>query len=166
MMKFLSLFLCLLLLTGCSGEPEQISAVTEVTEPSVAAQIPETLPPDPIREILNGMSLEQRVGQLFLARCDDASAPEHIESYHLGGFVLFGQDFQNQTPDSFRTKIAGYQAAAKLPLLIAVDEEGGTVCRVSSNPAFRKQKFASPRQLYKTGGLESVLSEENEKSEE
>ena len=167
-MKLICLLLSLLLLTGCMPEkavPTTEATVPETTiPPTTAATLPpETIPPDPIREILDQMSLEERVGQLFLARCDDAYALEHIETCHLGGFVLFGRDFHQQTPDSFREKINGYQAAAKLPLLIAVDEEGGTVTRVSSNPAFRQQKFASPRSLYKGGGMEWVLYEETEK---
>ena len=109
------------------------------------------------------MSLEERVGQLFLARCDDPYALQHIETYHLGGFVLFGRDFQNQTPDSLREKLRGYQSAAKIPLLLAVDEEGGTVTRISSNRAFRDTKFRSPRSLYESGGLEAVLVCEKEK---
>lgn len=166
-MKILFLLLCLLL-SGCGARnqvestlaPDTIPAVTELSEEATA---PETLPPDPIRKMLNNMSLEERVGQLFLARCEDSSALEHIQSYHLGGFVLFGKDFQNQTPDSMKEKLAAYQSAAEIPLLLAVDEEGGTVTRVSSNPNFRNQKFASPRQLFQTGGMERVLSEENEK---
>ena len=164
-MKYLCLFLCLLLLTGCAQTQKGIPEATlPATEESTAAPQPtETLPPDPIRLMLNDMSLEERVGQLFLARCDDNYALEHLETYHLGGFLLFGRDFQNQTPDSLREKLRGYQAAAKIPLLLAVDEEGGTVTRVSSNRAFRDTKFRSPRSLYESGGLEAVLVCEKEK---
>jgi len=166
-MKYLSLFLCLLLLSGCTSQepattvPQTTAAPVETTQ--APALPPETIPPDPIREMLNEMSLPERVGQLFLARCDDVYALEHIETYHLGGFVLFGRDFQNQNKTSMSNKLAAYQSAAKIPLLIAVDEEGGTVCRVSSNPSFRERKFSSPRHLYKGGGMEWVLYEENEK---
>ena len=164
-MKYLCLFLCLLLLTGCAQTQKVIPEATlPATEESTAAPRPtETLPPDPIRLMLNDMSLEERVGQLFLARCDDDYALEHLETYHLGGFLLFGRDFQKQTPDSLREKLRGYQAAAKIPLLLAVDEEGGTVTRVSSNRAFRDTKFRSPRSLYESGGLEAVLVCEKEK---
>lgn len=165
-MKFLNFLLCLLLFSGCAAQPapavpETSLPETIITEPTLP---PETTPPDPIREMLDQMSLEERVGQLFLARCDDAYALEHIETYHLGGFVLFQQDFRNETPgDSAQKKFARYQAAAKIPLLLAVDEEGGTVTRVSSLPYYREKRFASPRQLYQNGGMEMVLSQENEK---
>lgn len=114
--------------------------------------------------IANAMTTEELVGQLFLARCpSDKTAAEHVKTYHLGGYILFGRDFNDQTPDSIRATIADYQAAATVPLLIAVDEEGGTVCRVSSYAAFRDSRFPSPRQLYESGGLELVLEAESEK---
>lgn len=165
MMKYLSLLLCLLLLSGCAQAPQTAAETTAPQIPeTTAATLPlETLPPDPIRLMLNDMSLEERVGQLFLARCDDRYALEHMKQYHLGGFVLFGQDFQQQTPDSFREKISRYQSAAKIPLLLAVDEEGGTVTRISHQSAFRATKFRSPRSLYQGGGMEAVLLCEKEK---
>ena len=169
--KLLFTLLCIFLLTGCgSSDPvPETTAPETVPETTVAETVPETLPPetvpvDPIRQMMDNMSLEERVGQLFLARCDDSVALEHIGTYHLGGYILFGRDFNNQTPESFRAKIRGYQEVAKLPMLIAVDEEGGTVTRVSSNPAFRQQKFSSPRALYKGGGMDWVLYEDAERN--
>ena len=164
-MKYLCLLLCLLLLTGCAQAqkpiPETRLPPTEETIPATLP--PQTTPPDPIRLMLNDMSLEERIGQLFLARCDDPYALQHIAEYHLGGFVLFGRDFQNQTPASLREKLRAYQSAAKIPLLLAVDEEGGTVTRISINRAFRDTKFRSPRSLYECGGMEAVLVCEKEK---
>lgn len=170
-MRILFTFLCLFLLTGCAGPAPEISIETVPTEapaqtsPSETALPPETLPPDDITPILESMTIEQRVGQLFLVRCDDAAALSDIETYHLGGFVLFGRDFDGQTPDSLRDKLYGYQSAAKVPLLIAVDEEGGTVTRVSSHKAFRDRKFLSPRAAFEEGGISYALAVEAEKSE-
>lgn len=171
-MKYLLLILCCLL-TGCAtAEPAQTTAPTIATTVPETTQattlppettVPPTEPHDPIKEIIGDMSLQERVGQLFLARCDDSVALSDIEAYHLGGFVLFGRDFDGQTPDSLREKLSAYQAAAKIPLLIAVDEEGGTVTRISSNPSFRSSRFPSPRSLYEGGGLEAVLVCEKEK---
>ena len=171
-MKYLSLFLCLLLLAGCAQTPEPVPETTlqEAVPPETAAATaatlpPETVPPDPIRLLLNEMSLEERVGQLFLARCDEVNALAHIEEYHLGGFVLFGRDFEEETISSMRDKLTEYQSAAKIPLLIAVDEEGGTVTRISSNPAFRSSKFLSPRNAYKQGGFDLAFQQEQEKAQ-
>lgn len=175
MRKVIILLCVCFLLAGCAGEHASITEAPEATaimapietiqapEATTPETVPTFLPPDPIQELLDGMSLEERIGQLFLARCQDVSAIEDIQAYHLGGFILFGRDFKNQTVSSIQNKISSYQSAAKIPLLIAVDEEGGTVTRVSSNAAFRKQKFSSPRNLYNSGGMERVLDEEDEK---
>lgn len=126
---------------------------------------PATQPPDPVQARLAVMTTEEKVGQLFLARCPETGAAEAIQNYHLGGLVLFDRDFDSQTPDSLRRKLRDYQSAADIPLLIAVDEEGGTVTRVSSHTAFRASRFASPRELYAQGGMELVLETEREKAQ-
>ena len=126
---------------------------------------PATQPPDPVQARLAAMTVEEKVGQLFLARCPETGAAEAVQNYHLGGLVLFDRDFDGQTPDSLRRKLQDYQAAADIPLLIAVDEEGGTVTRVSSHTAFRASRFASPRELYAQGGMELVLETEREKAQ-
>ena len=46
-----------------------------------------------------------------------------------------------------------------------MDEEGGTVCRVSNHTAFRTQRFPSPRDAYAAGGLEQSIAAEGEKAE-
>lgn len=114
--------------------------------------------------IINTMTAEELVGQLFLARCPDGGIAEtELQKYHLGGYILFGRDFEGQTPDSIRQTISSYQALSVIPMLIAVDEEGGTVCRVSSRTAFRSSRFQSPRNLYVQGGLDLILETEQEK---
>jgi len=166
-MKVLLFILCLLLLTGCSSpsEPADVPESTSAPDSSVTDPIPEIPePPDPIRQLISSMSLEERVGQLILARCDASVAVNDVENYHLGGFVLFAADVEDESPDSLRDKIASYQNATKIPLLIAVDEEGGTVTRVSRYTAFRSRPFPSPRQLFESQGYEAVLETESEKS--
>lgn len=171
MRKYLLLILCCLLLAGCGMKsvpaetalpslPETVPA-TAPTIPETT--VPETTPPDPVRQMISDMSLEQRVGQLFLARCNAETAIQDIQQYHLGGLVLFGEDFENQSMESMRQTIAAYQAAAEKPLLIAVDEEGGDVTRISRFSAFREKRFSSLRKRYDAGGLEAVLTEEEEK---
>lgn len=138
------------------------------TEPFTVPEPPDTEPTEPAaaptaEQLLSEMSLEARVGQLFIARCPEKNAVEAIQKYHLGGFVLFGRDFKDETPDSVSKAIASYQSASEIPMLIAVDEEGGTVNRVSKYPAFRESPFSSPRLLYTLGGLFLIEQTEIEK---
>ena len=48
---------------------------------------------------------------------------------------------------------------SSIPLLIAVDEEGGKVVRVSSNPLLVATPFKSSKELYRLGGL-SLIEED------
>ena len=80
---------------------------------------------------------------MFLARCRKETAAEDIAQYHLGGTVLFDRDTEDETPESLRQTLERYQKAATIPLLIAVDEEGGSVIRISDKPAFRDAPFSS-----------------------
>ena len=98
--------LCLaLLLGGCAGPKEGPAATETVPETGVETLLPETVlpeteatePADPVREILEAMTLEEKVGQLFLARCRKETALDDIRQYQLGGLVLFGRDFDDET---------------------------------------------------------------------
>lgn len=173
MKKFFCVILCLLL-CGCSVQPmpKASSRATLPPEPSaqvttqpptqVPTQAP-TLPPDPVDLLLSGLTTEEKVGQLFLARCRKEAASEDIAQYHLGGLVLFDRDTEDETPESLRQTLERYQKAATIPLLIAVDEEGGSVVRISDKPAFRDAPFSSPRSLYEGGGMEALRTAEVEK---
>lgn len=145
-----------------STEPETIPT-TQQTQPTEAPTVPVMAGFDPLK-ILEGMSLEEKVGQLFLTGCPGANAVSQLQKYHLGGYVLFNADTRSETYQSLQETIAAYQEASTIPMFIAVDEEGGTVCRVSSVSAIRKSRFPSPRDLYDQGGMELVLSTEEEKS--
>ena len=172
MKRIFFLILCALFLTGCHGVPEETEAfsIPEATaattahphtEPEIET---ETLAPDPVEEILQSMPLEDWVGQLFLVGADPNLAQIHILDYNLGGFLLFSEDFANETPgDSAAKKIARWQETADIPMLIAVDEEGGIVTRISRYSYYRDKRFASARSLYDQGGIDAVLAEEDEK---
>lgn len=140
-------------------------SVQEIFLPEISEPEPEILDePEPVGLILaRTLTKEEQVGQLFLARCPETGAVEDLQTYHLGGYVLFGRDFKQDTPESLSMKLSEYQQAAAIPLLLAVDEEGGSVTRVSYYSAYREQKFYSPRYLYGKGGLPAVLEAEAEK---
>lgn len=123
---------------------------------------PATLP-ERAAAILAGMTLEEKVGQLFLARCPKEEGADWVDRLHLGGYILFDRDFQGRTPEQVREVLATYQQAASIPLFIAVDEEGGTVVRASRDPAFRETPFPGPQQLYQAGGWEAIGKDTEEK---
>ncbi len=183
--KWIALVLALLLLltAGCGGTndnsnttgQEQNETNTVPTPPQEPEPIqpeepaePEEPEPDPRQEaidsLLSGMTLEEKVGQMFFVRCPDVQAAEKVSEYHLGGYLLFGRDFQTSTGDwltaeAFTANVAAYQAAAEIPLLIGVDEEGGTVARATRNPNLFSAKRQSPQAVYAQGGMEAVLED-------
>ena len=115
-----------------------------------------------IEDRLAAMTLEEKVGQLFWARVPSNHQIEDLQSYHLSGYILFGRDFEGRSLEDIKALTKGYQAAAKIPLLIGSDEEGGTVTRISS---ILKTPFQSPMALYHQGGMEAVLSDTKQKAE-
>ena len=115
-----------------------------------------------IEDRLATMTLEEKVGQLFWARVPSNHQIEDLQSYHLSGYILFGRDFEGRSLEDIKSLTKGYQAAAKIPLLIGSDEEGGTVTRISS---ILETPFQSPMALYQQGGMEAVLSDTKQKAE-
>lgn len=115
-----------------------------------------------IEDRLATMTLEEKVGQLFWARVSSNHQIEDLQSYHLSGYILFGRDFEGRSLEDIKTLTKGYQATAKIPLLIGSDEEGGTVTRISS---ILETPFQSPMALYQQGGMEAVLSDTKQKAD-
>lgn len=135
--------------------------------PEAALEISVLGPPREVaraRQIMEGMGLEEKVGQMFLARCPEYDGAEEAARLHLGGYVLFDRDFAYYSFDEAKARIASYQQAADLPMFMAVDEEGGEVVRVSCYPAYRDERFASPQEVYADGGLEGLAADAREKA--
>lgn len=115
-------------------------------------------------EQLNQLTLDEKIGQMLLVRLPDKNAISELQKYNFGGYLLFAKDFKNKSEETVKNEINSYQKASKIPLLIAADEEGGTVVRISSNPNLAPQKFKSPSELYKIGGFEKIREDTLEKS--
>ena len=174
MKKFCAAFLAaltLLSLSACmqaetpsvSASPSQAVKEKLSRQEKPPAPTPEELAAEEINTLLNSMTLEEKAGQLFFVRVPVENAAEDVSTYHLGGYILFGRDTKDKTANEIIQNIAAWQRAAEIPLLIGVDEEGGTVVRVSSNPYIRSEKFASPQRLYALGGMERILKDTQEK---
>lgn len=77
-------------------------------------------------------TLEQRVGQLLMAGFDGYEAPDYVLQWlregRLGGVILFKRNVQN--PQQLAALTKALHEAASSPLLIAIDQEGGTVARL------------------------------------
>lgn len=134
--------------TAGSSKPQEPAADSEKSESE---------------RILAGMSLEEKVAQMFISRCPASNAVQAAQQYQFGGYILFGRDFKNRTREQVTENIKSYQAVSKIPMFIGVDEEGGTVNRISIYKEFRAVPFRSPRDLYNDGGFSLIQSDTKEK---
>lgn len=114
--------------------------------------------------LLVDLTLEEKIGQIFLVRCPLDEDLTSFMSMRPGGFIMFGRDFKDKTKDEVVNNIKSYQANSKIPMIIGVDEEGGTVVRVSTNPLLSNERFKSPQELYKIGGFDEIKNDTTKKS--
>ena len=182
-MKILTLYsLLFLLLFGCTEQipqtPDNNIPPEEVVPPEDKNVNPEDEVPIPEMEdkslfyefeeeaiiVLNNMTLEEKIGQLFLARCPEDENLSSYLSMKPGGFIMFGRDFYGKTKEEVIKNIDYYQENSNIPMIIGVDEEGGTVVRVSSNPNLASKPFKSPQELFGLGGYEEIQKDVQEKS--
>ncbi|MFD3758302.1 glycoside hydrolase family 3 protein [Streptomyces sp. NPDC058622] len=108
-----------------------------------------------MRGLVEGMSLAEKVGQLFVSRAyghsatdpDPAdaernlalfgvrTAAELVSRYHLGGIVYFAWAHNTRDPRQIAELSGGLQRAAlgsgaRIPLLLSTDQEHGAVARI------------------------------------
>lgn len=118
---------------------------------------------DKAKKLVDKMTIEEKIGQIFLVRYN-ANDVFFQKEYFPGGYILFAKDFENHTKESIKQEIEKDQKLSKYPLIMAVDEEGGYVTRVSKYKAFRKEKFQSPRYYFEQGGYDLLEEVETEKA--
>lgn len=144
-------------------------ACTTVPEPPAQRPTPQPTPTvqpvqaDSVEALLASMTLREKVGQLFMVQPDalDPDLPQSVidddkaegvrqlsdamrqtlRQYPVGGICQFGKNIAD--PEQITRFNADLQAASEIPLLIAVDEEGGRVARLARNPAFSLPRYES-----------------------
>ncbi|RDG36745.1 glycoside hydrolase family 3 protein [Streptomyces corynorhini] len=122
---------------------------------AVPGPIPSRRYPDRLRRLVSRMSLEEKVGQLFvmrvyghsatdpdradadanLAEIGVRTAAELISTYHVGGIIYFAWAHNTRDPHQIAALSRGIQRAAlaqrtPVPLLISTDQEHGAVARI------------------------------------
>lgn len=122
---------------------------------------------DAVEVKLTTMTLREKVGQLFWVRpetLDFSLNPEkktltqtmrqNLEQYPVGGIAVFKKNIQDE--NQLSSLIADFQSASKIPMIVAVDEEGGAVARLANHEAFSLPKYTSARDIGKTGDPEQA----------
>ncbi|GAA2927784.1 glycoside hydrolase family 3 protein [Streptomyces argenteolus] len=132
-----------------------VAAATGVVAVPGAAQASGTSTDSRLKRLIARMSLEEKVGQLFVMRVygHSATAPDQadidanlseigvrtaaelISTYHVGGIIYFAWAHNTRDPHQIAALSNGIQRAGlagptPLPLLVSTDQEHGIVCRV------------------------------------
>lgn len=115
-------------------------------------------------KLLAHMTAEEKAGQLVLGRFPEENAARDAQELHLGGYTVFARDLENMTPESFSAQTEDIQSAVPVGLLFAVDEEGGSVVRVSKFPQYRDEKFPAQSEVLESGGTDGVSADAAAKS--
>lgn len=147
---FISLFLVSLFLVNCSAKKgNQISIPTQETQvqdvevskhDSLAAYVFESSPVEKkwVDSVYNSLSLEEKIGQLFMVAAYSNKDSAHIKSLDklideqkIGGLIFFqgGPVRQAQMTNRF-------QKRSKVPLFIGIDAEWGLSMRLDSVTRF------------------------------
>jgi beta-N-acetylhexosaminidase len=116
-----------------------------------------------IRRIIAAMTPEELIGQLFMPSLPLAPAgggsvdynrrvAALIDEVQPGGVILFAHNLR--TPEQVRTLVEDLQRHSTIPLLISVDQEGGLVSRLTSNPTMGATVIPSAQVVGRTGDTE------------
>lgn len=179
--KTLAVFCCLLCILSCvlSGCGKKISDSVGKAEgsTSILNVDPEDLDDITmeglVSEILGQMTLEQKIGQLFIVSTDslDFNAEtkmthkmkEMIKTYQPGGVIFFSYNFTdhdnvNKNRNKLKRFIRKMQKKSQIPLFISVDEEGGAVARIANSEAFGTTKFPAMAEVGATGDASNAYT--------
>lgn len=145
------LMLLAVVLSGCGLFTVRPAAAPQ--EPQPAPTAAPTPTPDPVEVrtdvLLAEMDLRQKICQLLMVAPEQlpgghstAMTPqmaEGLQTLPVGGVLYFAPNLADRAQTE--AMIAETQAAARLPLFIAVDEEGGKVSRLGKNPGMGVKDF-------------------------
>lgn len=130
-----------IVLAGCASEPPDGPGTDTSSADPPARVHPQRSAPDPVRAEartrLAAMTLAERVQSLLVLHAggtDPAAIRAVVDRYHPGGLILMGDNTAAGSPG-----VAAITAAASvdpaLPVLVAVDQEGGEVSRIDADPS-------------------------------
>lgn len=109
-------------------------ALCLVASPALAIDLPQPGEPVDIERIIRSMSVEEKVGQLLFVGFGGTEVNPHIEFWvkqrHVGGVALFSRNIVDLKQTASFTRGIHALTDGKIPLFVALDQEGGNVVRV------------------------------------
>lgn len=104
-----------------------------------------------LEECINEMTLEQKLAQMMILTNEKDICVEAFSNLQPGGILLFAADFSGKTVADVSKRVANLQSVCEYPLLVGVDEEGGSVSRVCGLMGEGDFFFEGARQLGESG---------------
>nr|MEE4269527.1 glycoside hydrolase family 3 N-terminal domain-containing protein [Candidatus Krumholzibacteria bacterium] len=102
-------------------------------------------------EILTSLTLEEKVGQLFIVYHGPAA---FMAEHGFGGSLIFSSMVKK--PEELQASLAEAQRQCKIPLLVAIDQEGGKVNRLQSVPGLENTPSATQMAEMEAAGIMAV----------
>lgn len=132
-----------------AGRDEMVPGNRQEEESQISEKQGEDESNNKIQEKLEDMTLEEKVAQMFMVAPDALTGvtgtiqvgditKEAYEDRPVGGLIMMGNNLETpeQTKEWNASMMELSQEKTGLPLFLSVDEEGGTVSRISGNDAF------------------------------
>lgn len=129
--------------TGLAGLVS-LSSCTPIWRTQPLASVPAPQADAIAARLLARMSLDEKVGQLmvvaFTGPTFTPEAEQMVRQYHVGGVILFAQNLLDGV--QIKQLTGQLQQAAQISLLLAVDQEGGPVVRVTQGATLFPSQMA------------------------
>lgn len=117
--------------------------------------------------VLDTMTQEEKLWQLFFVTPEALTGVETatragdttkdaLDAMPVGGIVYFAKNLENA--EQTRQMLENTQSCVRIPLFLGVDEEGGSVARVSSNPDMGVSPIASMAEFGAQGDAAALYS--------
>ena len=113
---------------------------------------------------VENMTLEEKIGQLFIFRCPSEGAVQAVKDYHPGGYMLFGADFKGKTKNRSRQPFNLTRALAQFPWRSPWMKRAARLSGSAAIQTFRINRYQSPQQVYANGGMNAVYNDAAAKS--
>lgn len=160
-------------LADADTESTEMSDTGAQEPPADTGQAAPPVAEDPLYQqalsTVSGMTTEEKVAQLFFITPDSLTGYTNAnvagdttkniyQEYPVGGIIYMSGNLQNT--DQTKTMLGKMMDIAKertgLPLLLGVDEEGGSVARIAGNPEFQIQNVGDMSAIGATGDAQKA----------
>lgn len=115
---------------GNSSEEENLGTEKIIVSPDMSLD-------EKVEAIMASMSKTEKLGQMVMIGIQGTDVTEDslfmLHQYHIGGIILFDRNMRSKAQVANLNKKLQDQCNEKVPLFIAIDEEGGIVSRMKDD---------------------------------